>query len=137
MRTTVRAADLARCLTGAAVGGVLGHFLFLWIAQQGLYAMVLPGAALGLGAGALAKTRSLTCGIISGLLALALAIVTEWRLFPFARDDSFAFFITHVHGLPPIKLTMIGLGGLLAFWFGQGRTGSERHTAPEGGNGPC
>lgn len=121
MRATVRAVDLARCLAGAVIGGVLGHFLFLWIVQQGLYAMVLPGAALGLGAGALAKTRSRICGIICGVLAIALGIVTEWRVFPFARDESFTFFITHVHGLPRIKLIMIGLGALFAFWFGQGR----------------
>lgn len=126
MRMTVGATDLARCLAGAVLGGALGHFLFMWIAQQGFYAMVLPGAALGLGAGALGRTRSITCGIISGLLAIALGIVTEWRFAPFARDGSFAFFITHVHDLRPVTLIMIGIGGLFAFWFGQGR----RWTAP-------
>jgi len=120
MRTTVRAVDLARCLAGAVVGGVLGHYLFMWLLSRGLYAMVLPGAALGLGAGALSKRRSVPLGVVCGVLGLVLAVITEWRFLPFAKDDSFRFFITHIH-LKPVKLIMFGIGALLAFWFGQGR----------------
>ena len=37
-------------LVGAVAGGLVGYFGFLWIARQGLYALVLPGGLLGVGA---------------------------------------------------------------------------------------
>ena len=38
-------------IVGAVAGGVAGYFVFFWIAQQGFYAIMLPGAAVGLGCG--------------------------------------------------------------------------------------
>jgi hypothetical protein len=45
-QTTARFVALAAAFGGA----VAGHFLFLWIARQGFYALALPGALAGLGA---------------------------------------------------------------------------------------
>jgi hypothetical protein len=53
--------------------------------------------------------------------AIALSIVAEWLVFPFAKDGSFSFFLAHVHELPPVKLLMMAIGAALAFWLGQGR----------------
>ena len=38
---------IARGLVGAAIGGAVGYYAFGWILGYGLYAMILPGAALG------------------------------------------------------------------------------------------
>jgi hypothetical protein len=39
---------LLRGLVGAVVGGVTGYYAFGWALSQGYYAMVVPGALLGL-----------------------------------------------------------------------------------------
>ena len=103
-------------LLGAIVGGLFGHFAFLWILKQGLYAMVLPGGLLGLGAG-WTRNSSRGLAIVCGLMALALGLFSEWRAFPFKADPSFGFFLTHVGKLQPISLLMIGLGGFIGFWI--------------------
>ena len=108
-------------LLGAVGGGAIGYFAFLLLARQGLYAMVLPGALLGLGCGALSGGKSNVLGVVCGLLGLLLGVFTEWRFAPFLADDTLWFFVTHLNDLATIKLVMIGLGGLFAFWFGKGR----------------
>ena len=56
-------------------------------------------------------------GWISGVLALALGVFTEWRFAPFAADDTLAYFLLHVHQLKPITLIMIVAGALIGFWI--------------------
>ena len=108
-------------IVGGIVGGAIGYFAFFLIARQGLYAIVLPGALLGLGCGRLSGIQSNALGVVCGLVALLLGFFTEWRFFPFIVDGSFAYFITHVHNLKFITLIMIAVGGLFGFWFGKGR----------------
>ncbi len=60
-------------LAGALAGGLIGYFAFLWIARQGFYALVLPGALVGIGA-SLAPNRSLAMCVVCGVLALALGL---------------------------------------------------------------
>jgi hypothetical protein len=103
-------------LCGAVVGGVLGYFVFFWLASQGFYGMLLPGALLGLGA-AVCKNRAVWVAVVCGLAGLALGVFTEFRYAPFERDDSFSFFLTHLHHKRPLKLLLIGLGALLGFWI--------------------
>ena len=110
-------------VAGAIAGGLLGYFAFFLLARQGLYAMVLPGALLGLGCGSLSGIKSNVLGIVSGLLAVLLAVFTEWRFAPFVDDGSFGYFISHVHNLKSMTLIMIAVGGLFSFWFGRGREG--------------
>jgi hypothetical protein len=114
-------AVLLRGVAGAIVGGAVGIFVFQLLARQGLYGIMIPGAILGLGAGLVARGRSIPLGVACALAALALAIFAEWTMFPFAKDKSLGFFIAHVHELPAMKLVMIGIGALFAFWFGVGR----------------
>jgi hypothetical protein len=121
MNDSLKIFPLLRGLCGAAVGGLIGYFVFGWIIQQGFYAMVLPGAVLGMGYGLASRARSAVGGIISGVLALAFGLFMEWKHFPFVKDDSFGYFISHVHQLKPITLIMIVLGAFIAFWFGVGR----------------
>ena len=102
-------------LIGAIAGGLVGYFAFLWIARQGLYALVLPGGLLGIGAG-LSPNRSIVICIVCGLLALAIGSLAEWRFAPFISDGSFGYFVTHFHQLKPITLIMIAMGGFIGFW---------------------
>jgi hypothetical protein len=109
-------------ILGAAVGGVVGYYAFGWVLSQGFYAMVIPGAALGYGFGLLSRDRSTVYGIVCAILAVGLGLFTEWKFFPFIKDGSFNYFITHIHELIPVTLIMIALGGLCGYWFGIGRT---------------
>jgi len=102
-------------LLGAAVGGLVGYVVFFALARQGLYGLALPGGLLGLGAG-IFKTRSKAVPVACGLLALALALFTEWRYEPFVADASLGYFVSHVHRLQPMTLIMIAAGTLIGFW---------------------
>jgi hypothetical protein len=102
-------------LGGALVGGAVGYSAFFWSAQQGFYALVLPGGLLGLGAG-IVQNRSSWVAVACGLLAIALGLFTEYRFAPFAEDHSLGYFLAHVLDLRPLTLLMIGLGGLIGFW---------------------
>ena len=115
-------------LVGALIGGLSGYCLFFWIARQGFYALILPGTCLGLGCGTLCRRPSQLGGILCGVSGLALGIWTEWQFAPFVKDESFSFFIAHLHELKPITLLMIALGGLFAYWFGRGR--NQRDSRP-------
>ncbi len=108
-------------MVGAVIGGALGYFGFGWITTMGFYALVLPGALLGLGFGLAAQQRNLAFGIICAIAALALGLFSEWANFPFNADGSFSYFLAHLSDLKPMTWIMLVIGALMAFWFGQGR----------------
>jgi hypothetical protein len=103
-------------LIGAALGGLIGYFAFFWIIRQGFYGLVLPGGLLGFGAGFF-RPRSKAAPVICGVAALALGMFAEWRWAPFAKDESLAFFLAHLHHLKPITLVMIAAGAAVGFWI--------------------
>jgi hypothetical protein len=110
-------------LGGALVGAFLGYLLFVAIAGQGFYAIVLPGALSGVGCGALSRRKSNTLGIICGVLGLIAGILAEWRFAPFIADKGLFYFLTHIHELTRFTQVLILLGAAFAFWFGRGRKG--------------
>jgi len=119
---------------GAIVGGVLGYFVFTWLASQGFYALAVPGALLGLGCAVLMQKNSNLAGILCGLAAVPLSILCEWRAFPFIADRSLGFFVTHLQDLRSMTWIMLILGAAFAYWLGKGRdvynTRSIRATRP-------
>ena len=131
MNDNTRLRNLVVGLLGAAAGGILGYFAFLWIARQGFYALMLPGGLVGLGGGLLVRDRSPARAAICGVFALALGVFTEWRFAPFVKDESLGYFLSHLHDLAPITLLMILAGGVFGYWLSLGR---ER--AMNAGEGP-
>ena len=113
---------IALGLLGAIIGGAVGYFLFIWIARQGFYALMLPGWLLGEGAGLCARRRSVPLGIVCAVLALGLGLFAEWKFRPFIDDDSFGYLLTHVHKLQPITMIFIALGAFLGYRGGTGRS---------------
>jgi hypothetical protein len=89
--------------------------IFIWLANQGVYGLILPGGLLGLGAGAF-KSRSILIALICCLAALALGFYAEWRFAPFVVDDSLGYFVAHIFDLRPITLIMIAVGAAIGFW---------------------
>jgi hypothetical protein len=104
---------------GGIVGGISGYVLFYWIAKQGLYALVLPGAAVGMGCGLLARHPSIPRGIACALAALALGLYTEWTFEPFVADGRFRYLVLHFYLLRPITQIMIVLGAALSYYLGK------------------
>ena len=119
---------LIRGCVGAIIGGVVGYALFQWILRQGFRAEAIPGALVGAGFGLLSGKRSWILGLVAGILGSMWGIVVEWRFFPFADDESFAYFIANLHQKPQIVLIALGVGSLVAFWLGLGADFSKRRT---------
>jgi F0F1-type ATP synthase assembly protein I len=112
-------------ISGAVVGGTFGHFAFIWIVGQGFYALIIPGAALGLGFSAGFQRKTTAGALFCGIAAVGLGLFSEWCFQPFAKDVGFGFFLAHIQHLEPITLIMIVLGGVCAYWT----VGSQRRFA--------
>lgn len=115
MSDSLRKSRIGLGLVGAAVGGVAGFFVFQWIFRQGFYALIIPGASLGLVGGYCVRGRSVPFAILCGIAGLALGLFTEWRFFPFAKDESLVYYITHIQGKRPITLIMLAIGTVISF----------------------
>jgi hypothetical protein len=108
-------------LAGALAGGAVGYAAFIWIARQGFYALMLPGAAAGLGASLLVRDRSVLRGVLCGLFAVGLGLFAEWRFAPFIKDPSLGYFLAHFTDLRPITLLMIVGGGGFGYCLALGK----------------
>ncbi|MEZ6060383.1 MAG: hypothetical protein R3C19_08485 [Planctomycetaceae bacterium] len=116
-----RKANIAFGILGSAVGAAIGFMLFFVLAQQGLYALALPGAAVGIACGWLSGGRSIPLGVVCAVVAFALGVVIEWKSDPFPADESFSYFVTHLHQLKRVTQIMLAVGAVFGFWFGIGR----------------
>lgn len=115
---------------GGLIGGVVGYYLFGWVLGWGFYAMMIPGAAIGMGVGRCSGERSVVYGILAAIAGLGLGVFTEWSFRPFRIDPSLSYFVSNLHKLTPISQLMIVLGAVFAYWLGQGRERYVR-TRPE------
>jgi hypothetical protein len=113
---------ILRGMAGAVIGAVVGWFAFGWLVSQGLYGLALPGALLGLGCGLISGGVSTVNAVLCAVLAGVLGLVLEWRHRPFVADESFGFFLSHLHELKGITWVMVALGSVFAYWFGRGRS---------------
>src|SRR6185436_16220605 len=110
-------------LLGAVLGGCAGYFAFFWISRQGFYALALPAAFVGLGAGLCARRRSSLLAVLCAVAGLALGLFTEWRFAPFVADKSLSYFLGHLHLLQPLTWIMLALGAFLSYRLALGRDG--------------
>ena len=53
--------------------------------------------------------------------AVALGILTEWRIRPFRADHGLGYFLGHLYELSFPTLLMIVLGAVFAFWLAAGK----------------
>jgi hypothetical protein len=118
-------------VAGALAGGIAGYFAFGWLAGQGFYALALPGVLVGVGAGWFPRDRSMPLAIGCGILSLVLGVVAEWKHFPFAKDESFVYFLSHLPDLRPFTLLMLAVGTFAGFWFAW-RAGSKPASRVDG-----
>jgi hypothetical protein len=118
-----KAVVFLRGLAGAIVGGIAGYFVFRLLSSRGMFGYAIPGAMVGLGAGLLAGGRSHWLGALCAVAGLCLTIFAEWSVAPFVADQSFQFFVTHVHQLNnfSVKASITAVGVVLAYLLGQGR----------------
>src|SRR4051812_3266504 len=93
-------------LIGAAAGGVFGHVLFNWTVRHGFYALIVPGAMLGLGCNLLARHRSDARGAVCALAALGLGLYTDWTFELFPLDGRFPYVLNYLRQLNPVTLVM-------------------------------
>jgi hypothetical protein len=117
---------ILRGMAGAVIGAVLGWFAFGWLMNQGFYGLALPGALVGIVCGLISGGPSVTNGVLCTVIAAILGVVLEWRHRPFIADESFGYFVTHLHELRGITWLMLGLGATFGFWFGRGRASYTR-----------
>jgi hypothetical protein len=100
---------------GAIGGAILGVAITYFLAGQGVRAAAIPGGLLGLAAG-MFRHRSIAVPILCSIAALSLGLVVEWKLFPFAKDGSFTFFISHLQDKHALILVMLVIGAVVGFY---------------------
>ena len=113
--------NYVKAIAGTIAGAVLGYLGFLLMVKTGFYAMVIPGAMIGLGCGAQSGARSLALGIMAAVVTICLSVFIEWKFFPFIADDSFSYFLAHLNELKVQTKLLIVAGTFAGFWFGRGR----------------
>ena len=106
-------------LIGAAIGAAVGTAIMEWLHQHDFYAMILPGAALGLGCHAASPTRSYARGAVAGIAGLILGLWADWWFFPRVGDPTFFEFVGRVADLDSARKLMIAGGAFFAFWWGK------------------
>jgi hypothetical protein len=117
-------------LVGAALGGVLGFYLYKWIVTQGLVGGMIPGAFLGLGCSLLAQHASVARGVVCGIAGLVLGFFADW--YTNLTNETFWEYLKDVKSVNQVYLLMIVLGAVIAFWLGKdaGYMGRSRIKQP-------
>lgn len=110
--------NFALGILGGIAGGIAGGFICKFIAGQGFYAGMIPGAMVGLGFAFAARKGHLLFGVASGILGLVTGLVTEWQVFH--SDQTFFESIVQLKKEGIVTWVMLGVGTLLAFSFGKG-----------------
>jgi hypothetical protein len=117
-------------VAGGVVGGVVGLLLCKWLATLGpFYAVVLPGALVGLGFGFAAQKRHLVFGLLSAAMGLLAGLLTQWIVY--SNESSFFNLVGQLKDYSPVTWVLLGLGVVFAFSFGLGRDRLEPNPSPK------
>ena len=107
-------------IVGGIVGGAIGLYACKWLHGQGYYAIVLPGALVGLGFGYAARHCSVAFGIVSALIGFIAGLATEWTVI-YGGKPSLTEFLQNLKSDSPVTWILLGVGVALAYSFGVGR----------------
>jgi hypothetical protein len=126
-RAPVRAAPplwlaMLRGVVGGAVGGFLGYHAFKWlILNHGLYAMVLPGALVGIGCGLASGRKAIALGVLSAIGAFLVSVLANWHVLAEPSPTFLEQITTLVEPHRRMTALLILVGVAIAFYFGIGR----------------
>jgi len=110
-------AALVRGLAGALLGAGAGYYLFFALYGHGIYAPIIVGPIVGLGASLLGGRANKTLGILCAALGAAAAIWVEAAI-SVLREDNLVYFLTHPQEWRTLTLIAIPLNAFLAYWIG-------------------
>ncbi|MDX1944440.1 MAG: hypothetical protein SFU86_03465 [Pirellulaceae bacterium] len=111
---------LLRGVGGAVLGAVLGYFVFRWLRSQGMLGDMLPGFAIGMLGGYLARGKSQILAVFCAILAVVATLFTEWHV-QYSEKHTFVDFLTKLPSMNSVRLLLMGFGVVCAYWFGRGR----------------
>lgn len=101
----------------AALGGAVAGFIVVRLLMSAnFYGLMIVGLGAGMGA-ELVRTRAAFVPYASAVIALGGMIFTEWWFRPFAADQSFGYFLTHLQDLTGVTIAFIVVGTAIAWWF--------------------
>lgn len=106
---------------GAVIGTLVGTAAYWLMLDRGIHILAAVGAGTALGVSFAAKSFSIIAGITTMLLAVASSLVMEFLFRPFAKDESFDYFLTHIADLPRNSLVSLAVVAVLGLYFGRGR----------------
>ena len=112
-------AVLIKALSGSVAGVIIGAAGVTVLLKYGLYAIVLPGALVGLGTGLMSRRASWTFAIYSGVVGAVLCLLLHWKYF--RAGTSFFEFLRDLGDLPTDIRLRMAAGVFAAVWFGRGR----------------
>jgi len=109
-------------IAGAVLGGAVGYSAFkLLLNSFGLYAMVLPGAMVGVGRATGSTAKSIPVGVVCFVGAVLISIITEWSVTVMPEDATFVDFLAALPDKPFRNQASLVAGPIMALWFGIGR----------------
>lgn len=107
-------------ILGAFLGAAVGYYAFYWLASQGFYAIALPGVFVGLISRFSRfsfRKNLMSVNLFCAIFSIGVGLYIEWKFFPFVKDTSLYYFITHLQLLKPLTWILISIGAVLAFHF--------------------
>lgn len=112
--------NLALGIVGGIAGGFAGGLICKFLADQGFYGVILPGALVGLGFALAARKGHFGFGAVSGVLGLLAGLLTQWKVY--SDEPSFFKLVGELKDYSIVTWIMLGLGAVLAFTIGKGNT---------------
>jgi hypothetical protein len=117
---------------GGIVGGVIGFYIFHWAVRQGFFALIVPGAMVGMIAGFGIGSRSQPFAIACGVAGLAVGLFTQWTFVNRAVTMDLMEFLMKIKDQKPLTLIMLVLGTFFSYRLALGfdQPGSRRSSEP-------
>ncbi len=113
---------------GALLGAVIGHLIFMYLADRGVFGFAIPGAMVALGAGLNNRCPARWVALVSAMIAFLAGNFSVWKRLPFVQDTSFKYSLLHFFDRPAMTWILILVASVLAFWFAWRRSPNPKHS---------